>query len=286
MRRPLIEVQRGGSRRPFFFLNGDLYGGGLYCGTLVRRLDPQQPFYTLSPYGIEDDGAPSTIAAMAGAYLDTVRSAQPAGPYLLGGFSHAGLIAFEMARRLEARGETVALLVVLDMPVLDPRLRFLRAAITGLGGLRGLGPAEQSEAFLTWRYRVLRLGELWRQGFGSLIAFGLGKIAGHVRRRETDTPTPVPAATGPADDERFRRIGRAYRRIVEQYIPGRYAGRVTLISSLEGAASQSSDPTLGWRKVAADVNVVSVPGNHLTCLTEHMDIVAERLQDCLDEAQP
>src|SRR6266852_4538588 len=116
-------------------------------------------------------------------YLDTVRSAQPGGPYLLGGFSHGGLIALEMARRLEARGEAVALLVVLDQPVVNPSLRFLRAAITGIGGLRGLGPAEQSEAFLTWRYRVLRLGELWGQGFGSLIPFGVGKVAGHAKPR-------------------------------------------------------------------------------------------------------
>lgn len=284
-RRPLIEVQRGGTRRPFFFLNGDHNGGGFYCRTLARCLDPQQPFYALSPHGIEGDGAPSTIAAMAEAHLDTLRSAQPVGPYLLGGFSHAGLIAFEMARRLEARGEAVALLVVLDMPVPDPRLRFLRAAIAGLGRLRGLGLAEQSEAFLTWRYRILRLGELWREGSRSLIAFGVGKITGHARPRETGTLTPAPSATGPVDDERLRRIARAYRRIVQLYIPGRYAGRVTLISSLEGPASQSSDPTLGWRKVAADVNVVSVPGNHETCIIKHVDILAKRLQACLDEAR-
>jgi hypothetical protein len=37
--------------------------------------------------------------------------------------------------------------------------------------------------------------------------------------------------------------------------------------------------------VAAEVKVVSVPGNHITCITKHVDIVAERLQACLDEAQ-
>jgi acyl-CoA synthetase (AMP-forming)/AMP-acid ligase II/thioesterase domain-containing protein len=285
VRRPLIEVQRGGSRRPFVFLSGDYNGGGFYCRTLAGRLDPQQPFYALSPHGIEGDGAPSTIAAMAEAYLDTLRSAQPAGPYLLGGFSHAGLIAFEMARLLEVRGETVALLVVLDIPAPDPRLRFLRAAINALGRLRWLGPAEQTEAFLTWRYRVLRLGELWRQGFRALIAFGVGKIAGRARRPEAGTSAPAPGATGPADDQRLERIARAYTRIIEQYIPGRYAGRVTLISSLEGPASRSSDPTLGWRKVAGDVKVVRVPGNHMTCITKDVDILAGRLQACLDEAQ-
>jgi len=285
VRRLLIEVQRGGSRRPFIFLNGDYHGGGFYCRTLARRLDPQQPFYALSPYGIDGNGGPSTIAAMAEAYLETVRAAGLAGPYLLGGFSHAGLIAFEMARRLEARGETVALLVVLDSPVQDPRLWFLRAAVTGLGRLRGLGPVEQSEAFRTWRYRVLRLGELWGQGVRPLIAFGARKITGRARPSEAGTPARLPGITTPPADERLARIGGAYTRIVEQYIPGRYDGRVTLISSLEGPAAQSSDATLGWRKVAAEVKVLSVPGNHITCITRHVDGLAERLQACLDEAQ-
>jgi thioesterase domain-containing protein len=42
---------------------------------------------------------------------------QPKGPYLLGGFSGGGLTAWEMARQLEAAGEEVALLVLLDTPL-------------------------------------------------------------------------------------------------------------------------------------------------------------------------
>ena len=37
-----------------------------------------------------------------------------------------------------------------------------------------------------------------------------------------------------------------------------------------------------WR---AEVKVLSVPGNHITCITRHVDGLAERLQACLDEAQ-
>src|SRR5262249_10247477 len=98
-------------------------GGGAYCRDIARSLDPRQPFYTLSPYAIGGAGAPASIEELATAYLRTLRAAQPTGPYFLGGHSHAGLRAFAWARRLEADGQKVSLVAVLDVPVRDPSLR-------------------------------------------------------------------------------------------------------------------------------------------------------------------
>ncbi len=50
-------------------------------------------------------------------YIAELRQVQPHGPYLLGGFSGGGLTAWEMAQQLEAAGEEVALLVLLDTPL-------------------------------------------------------------------------------------------------------------------------------------------------------------------------
>jgi thioesterase domain-containing protein len=87
------------------------------------------------------------------------------------------------------------------------------------------------------------------------------------------------------EDLRLERIARAYFRIIQQYVPGRYAGRLTLIASLEGRSRQAVDPTLGWGQVAAEVEIVKVPGNHLTCVTTHVEALAKKLQHCLDEAR-
>jgi thioesterase domain-containing protein len=51
---------------------------------------------------------------MASHYLDAIRTIQPEGPYMLGGLSFGGTVAFEMARQLKATGEEVALLALLD----------------------------------------------------------------------------------------------------------------------------------------------------------------------------
>ncbi len=84
-------------------------------GALARHLGADQPFYGLQPRGLDGRGLLQTrVERMARHYLRAVRSVQPTGPYFLGGRCLGGLVAFEMARRLVADGQRVALLVILD----------------------------------------------------------------------------------------------------------------------------------------------------------------------------
>jgi amino acid adenylation domain-containing protein len=114
----LVRVQAGGGRRPLFFLHADFLGGGFYCLKLARQLGADQPFYALGPHGLSGPRLPTSVEAMARDHLERVRSVQPEGPYLLGGYCHGGLVAFEMAQQLRAQGHEVGLLVLLvPMPV-------------------------------------------------------------------------------------------------------------------------------------------------------------------------
>ena len=47
---------------------------------------------------------------------------QATGPYLLGGFSGGGVVAYEMARQLLAAGETVLQVILLDTPITEPSI--------------------------------------------------------------------------------------------------------------------------------------------------------------------
>ena len=152
---PLVAVQTGGSRRPFFFLHGDYVNGAFYCFPLARNLGPDQPFYALEPYRFDVLGVPPTLEVMAAAHLESLRSVQPEGPYLLGGFCYGGLIAYEMARQLYAQGETVDLLVLID-PTYGGRRRLLRPGrFLGLGRFLA-GPGRGAAR------AVKRLGKLLR----------------------------------------------------------------------------------------------------------------------------
>jgi thioesterase domain-containing protein/acyl carrier protein len=110
----LVPIQPNGNRRPFFCVHPA--GGSVlrYAG-LARQLGAQRPFYGLQARGIEAGQPPhGRIEEMAAHYIAAIRAVQPQGPYLLGGWSLGGVVAFEMARILRAEGQTVLLLVLLD----------------------------------------------------------------------------------------------------------------------------------------------------------------------------
>ncbi|MEO1337525.1 MAG: thioesterase domain-containing protein, partial [Myxococcota bacterium] len=112
---PLVKIQEGdGQRRPFFFVHP--VGGNVLCYVdLARMLGADQPVYGLQAQSAEEvDAAAPSIERMAAAYVDAIRAAQPTGPYLIGGLSFGGFVAFEMAQQLIASGERVDMLALLD----------------------------------------------------------------------------------------------------------------------------------------------------------------------------
>ena len=114
---PLVQVQPGAGKRPFFFLHGDLGGGGFYCVPLARRLGPEQPFYSIHPHGVFGDDIPLSIEVMASELGNAIRFVQPEGPYLLGGYCNGALVAYEMARQFAAKGQKIDLLLLAEPPL-------------------------------------------------------------------------------------------------------------------------------------------------------------------------
>ena len=111
---PLVPLRAAGSRTPFFCVTaGD--GNAIGFGALANRLNDEQPFYALQPPGMDGRSRiPATVEAMAKRYLEELRDVAPQGPYLLGGRCLGTKVALEMAQRLLAAGEKVALLAILD----------------------------------------------------------------------------------------------------------------------------------------------------------------------------
>ncbi len=106
----LTPVQPEGSRIPFFCVHGD---DANYF--LPKYLGNDQPFYAFVHQG--EDGrriAHTTVKDIAAHFIAEMRSVRPHGPYLLGGYSFGGIVAYEMARQLSAVGEEVPLLALFD----------------------------------------------------------------------------------------------------------------------------------------------------------------------------
>lgn len=113
--RMLVQLQAGApGRRPFFCVHpagGDVLG----FQDLARAFGPEQPFYGLQSHSrFLDPQANASIEAMAAAYVREMRAMQHEGPYLLGGHSMGAAVAFEMARQLDAAGQRIGVLALMD----------------------------------------------------------------------------------------------------------------------------------------------------------------------------
>jgi amino acid adenylation domain-containing protein len=110
----LVPIQTAGSKPPFFCIHG-ANGAVVRFHSLSKYLGADQPFYGLQASGLEA-GQPCHTRAedMASGYLQQIRKVQPEGPYLLGGYSFGGAIAYEMARQLAVQGQEHTTVVLFD----------------------------------------------------------------------------------------------------------------------------------------------------------------------------
>ena len=120
---PSIMIQAGNPQKhpPFFFLHGDVLGGGWYAFELSRILGKEYPFYALPPHGINGRGIPMTVESMAEKHVADLCQIHPDGPYCVGGYCNGAVIAIEMAHILKRRGYEVACLILIDTPGIDLR---------------------------------------------------------------------------------------------------------------------------------------------------------------------
>ena len=102
---------------------------------------------------------------MAEVHLRALRELLPNGPYRLGGTCNGGLVAYEMARRLEASGQSVELLVLFGASAANLRFRPLWRSVDSLGGLLGQSPEKRSESFALLRALSLTLDRIppWKR---------------------------------------------------------------------------------------------------------------------------
>lgn len=110
----LVRLNGDRQGRPVFWFHGGLGGVEMYQ-PLAQQI--QRPFFGVQARGWMSDRPPIVgIHAMADHYAGIIGAVQHEGPYDLGGYSLGGVLAYEVARRLQGRGEPVGSIVMLDSP--------------------------------------------------------------------------------------------------------------------------------------------------------------------------
>jgi thioesterase domain-containing protein len=269
----LVPIQPNGTRPPFVWLHtlGGGGGGGLLrYRALANLLGPDQP-----SFGIEAPHEPFTdIKEMASAYLEMLKTLQPRGPYFLGGYCFAANVAFEMACQLEARGEKVAMLAVLE--AMPPEAMHRRTALTR----RNLGPFMNNLVF--WLRDFLRRPP-------RVVGADLRRLGRKLRDRQKpetqfqELGEIVDIGHYPAG---FRHYAEVHYQAMRRYQPGVYHGRITLFRARTRSLFKF-DPLLGWGAHAGGgITVKIVPGKHEDFLEEPLVRgLAEQFREVLNTAQ-
>jgi amino acid adenylation domain-containing protein len=266
---PLVGIQTSGEQAPLFCVHP--IGGTVFCYVeLGKRLSEGQPFYGLQAPGVYGEREPlASVEELAAHYLGAVRELQPHGPYRLAGWSMGGVIAFEMAQQLRARGEEVSFLALIDSAVPQPAAQFedaneeeSRLLSTFLSDLASQTGRELADASKTLR----RLTPTER------LAYLLEQTAAH---------DLLPRHTDPADLEGLLKVFKENRRALSSYEPRRYSGPLLLFH----ATQSGEDATAGWRALAEEVKTFAVPGNHYTLMTlPNVEVLAGLLNNELEMA--
>jgi amino acid adenylation domain-containing protein len=272
----LVMIQPALDRKPFFCVHA-AGGNVIEYHDLARCLGPDQPFYGLQAKGLDGKAEPhKSIREMAAHYIREMREAQAEGPYLIGGRSSGGTIAFEMACQLAAIGERVALLALLDT---FPAGYFKLKAGSGRFRQRSLRYLKKLGSHRT-NLRRLNLAEK--------IAYLLNKLK---------------YAPEKTKHKLYRRVYQFYERFgrplpevlknieeinfgaVKDYEPQTYAGDVTLFLASDLTADY--DLLDGWRElVSGEIATFEISGDHNNIIKEpHVRALAAQLRACLDNAQ-
>jgi amino acid adenylation domain-containing protein len=247
----LIPIQPNGSKHPFFCVPGG--GDNAFIFTdLAHHLGPDQPFYAFrfSRRKAEQTGD-DWIKDMAAQYIQEMKTLQPEGPYLLGGYCFGGPIAFEMAQQLQAQGQPVGLVAIFEsyrpgsthLPGFLPRLRH------HLKRFWQLNPKRKWAYILTRvKARFLKLSRKLNPNFGRSMSQALGQTT---------------------------------------YAPQRYPGRLILFQAAERNPELYYDPYMGWGRLASGgIDVYAIPGTHIDAYKEpNVQTWAEQMKQCLDQAQ-
>ncbi|MBT3337230.1 MAG: AMP-binding protein [Anaerolineae bacterium] len=264
----LVPVQPNGSRKPLYCIGGR---GGLPLRfhNIAPYLSEDQPIYFFRSHGFWPGEKPKESKEEAAAdYIREIKEIQPEGPYHFMGESGGGLIAYEMALQLIAKGAEVGFLGLLDTKVSmktraknhQPNpigiIRKHIQTVTG-GGVRGI------RIYLNYYTELLRFQlfhfRVWMKEKQSHLRYG-----------------GLPGV--------FDRVSKANATASRNYKIKPYPGTVFLFHASRQSRFDRHGPDNGWKDVELGRLVIhSLDCYHANILFEpFVQQVAEKFNEYLD----
>jgi amino acid adenylation domain-containing protein len=252
----MVALQTAEGRPPFFIIDSFPY-----FIDVVKLLGIDQPVVSMIPRESAQRSPVYSVAEEAAVHVRAILECQPTGPYLLGGCSAAGIVAYEVAQQLRSCGHKVELLALFDAH--NPH--FVRAYST----------LRTSLAFNRAAFR--------RKSWNEVPAWMATKLAKAVKTLGPQRDS-VPDDEGQITDPTRRWPARSAA--IKKYRPKPFAGRVLVFRRPTNLGGRYLDARMGWGEVVDAIEVVPLNGSrHLDLFKAESDrvLVAQKLRNCIDE---
>lgn len=258
---PLVLLKDGSATPPLFITHG-LGGSVIDFFQVVKHIRAPHPIQGMQARGIDGTEEPfDRIEDMAQFYLDAIRQVQPHGPYLLAGYSLGGLVTLEMAQRLIADGEKVALLAMLDS---YPDIRYLSLA---------------QRAQLVTRLATRRAANAMKLPVGEALSLIIRPSRRRAVAPKVSYQLPVDVSLTPV----MQRARECAYLALTRYKPRFYAGKIKFVRA-SVPTDFPADPAAVWAHLAEKFEVESVPGDHLGIMSTHYEKLASAISRYIEES--
>jgi amino acid adenylation domain-containing protein len=257
--RYIVPIQPLGSRLPLF-----CFGAGPDFRELARRLGWDQPFFgvSLDQSDLQWLTPGTTLQEIIRRTLESVRAFQPAGPYCLGGHSIYGLFAYEAACQLQADGQEVAAIFLLDT--------FLPAIARGRHSVWMRIGAHLSA--LRERASERDTGAISRH-MAQLFPIGWS-YARRAFKKDGQDGQNHPAGT----------LDHFLAAAERSYLPRSFRGRITLMEAEGQRLGGTAGVRFGWKNLCdGALEIRTVLGDHSSIIfPPHVDSLAREIAACLE----
>lgn len=282
--RSLVPIKTSGARPPFYCVHG-VGGNVIEYMDIARYLHQDQPLYGIQAIGLDGKSYRDnpTVEQMAAHYIREIREFQPSGPYYVGGSSFGGLVAYEMARQLHAEGQEIAIVALFDT--------------------YGPGYPKLLPTTTVWEQRLNKLRYRTKLHWSNFLATEPVKRPQYVwlkaKRAERAILSKSKLTIGTANQavrhflerlfwpDAIRHVAEAGHWAAGGYIPGEYAGTITLFRATEQPLGIYVDRTSGWGSVVkGEIETYDTPGHHGSIVREpRARFLVRQLEDALHKAQ-
>ena len=270
-----------GTGRPIFGLpgiGGDAIQLRTLAETLHRTLDGDRSFYGLSMRGTDGLSDPQDdIGAMADGFIEQIRSVQPTGPYAITGFCFGAVVAYEIARRLEASGETLELVGLIDYGLPQTGHETMCWDLPSLWRMACNAPGWLRDDLLKVPPQTL-VRRVW--GKARRVAAGISRSLRGRRGPQPFMFDTLPDASALPPSRRL--VLEAHDRAMLNYRAAAFGGRIDLFRATTQRLIGTHAADLGWSSVCSDVHVHQIRGFHQQLLQEPgADVIAAAVAEVL-----